>query len=267
LRGALHALGSDQRPEAMDNRAVYFSDILPTGISSRLAFGRFHGRLLEHTTPDWISIERALGKAAIHLDRTRSVSVKVVTPSRRGPISRADLFERSSSFLSQHGLRVHHKSPDQKLFVVMGERVGVGIIDEESDRTGFAMGQGARFPFSRSTVVEPKTARAMVNLSGLPCGATVLDPFLGPANLAIEAARLNLSVVGVESDPKVWEGAGDNIDAMSLRSKMSVGAPLVVDSDEEKTFEDIPDFTIDHVYSLRVHKSLTRFIGVLRKRN
>lgn len=324
LRGALKALGSAQLPEAMDDRAMYFSGLLPTGLSRRMAFCWFHGRLLALTTPDWVAIERALGEAVAHLDPNGATSVKVVTPSRSGPISRAKLFERSSSFLARHGFKVHHQAPDQKLFVVVGERVGVGIIDEESDRTEFATGRGPRLPFNRSIAVEPKLARAMVNLSGLPPGATVLDPFLGPAHLAIEAAKLDLHVVGVERDSEIWHGARENIRAMSLcsgmsahladsraiestswweemdrvdgivtdppfvrsaslmgersadllhevvakvASKMSAGAPLVVDSDEEKTFDHLPNFNMDQMYPLRIHKSLTRFIGVLTKAN
>ena len=321
LRGAMRSMGSDQLPVERDQRAIVFQNPLPKGVARRMGFCHFQGRLRAPTSPEWSAIESSILSAVNDLDPNRSVSVKVVSP-RTGPLSRSKLFEGSSAILSESGFRVHHQNPQQKLFIVVGDIACVGIIEEEADRAQFAGRSGPRMPFNRSIVVEPKLARVMANLSGLPTGSTVLDPFLGPAGLAIEAARLGFQVVGVERDLQIYQGAEMNIDAQDLSGsitahhgdsrmisetdwwenagridgivtdppfgrsaplmgetpsrllqdvvhivscKMAPGAPIVADSDQRETFEGISGFRLEHVYPLRVHKSLIRFISVLKK--
>jgi tRNA (guanine10-N2)-dimethyltransferase len=69
-------------------------------------------------------------------------------------------------------------------------------------------------PFSRPIVMDPRLARAMVNLSGLPPGSRVLDPFMGPGGLVIEASHLGMRCTGIEIDPVILSGARRNIEML-----------------------------------------------------
>ena len=162
LRGAMRSMGSDQLPVERDQRAIVFENPLPEGVARRMGFCHFQGRLRALTSPEWAAIESSILRAVDDLDPNRSVSVKVVSPSRTGPLSRSRLFEGSSAIFSESGLRVHHQDPQQRLFIVVGKVAYVGLIEEETDRTQFASRSGPRMPFNRSIVVEPKLARCYV---------------------------------------------------------------------------------------------------------
>jgi tRNA G10 N-methylase Trm11 len=48
-------------------------------------------------------------------------------------------------------------------------------------------------------------------------------------------------------------------------SKMDAGSPLVMDTDTREFLDGQDDFNIRKVFPFRVHKSLTRYIGLLRR--
>jgi tRNA (guanine10-N2)-dimethyltransferase len=178
-------------------------------------------------------------------------------------------------------------------------------------------------PFRRPIVMEPHLARSMVNLTGLPPGSIILDPFMGPGGLSIEAGHLDYRVMGVERDPDIFRGALSNIEAQGLTQsitahlgdsrnlsdyewwgqldhidgivtdppfgrsaplmgedptvllkdvlgsagrKMKTGSPLVLDTDRESNLSGLDGFELHRTFPFRVHKSLTRFIGVLKKK-
>ena len=77
-------------------------------------------------------------------------------------------------------------------------------------------------PFERPVVMAPSLSRAMVNLSGLPPGSRVLDPFMGPGGLMIEAGLVGLECTGVEIDEEVAAGALKNIEHMGLSESVDV---------------------------------------------
>jgi tRNA (guanine10-N2)-dimethyltransferase len=60
--------------------------------------------------------------------------------------------------------------------------------------------------------MDPRLARAMLNISGLPPGSRILDPFMGPGGLAVEASHLGLRYTGIEIDPEILSGARRNLE-------------------------------------------------------
>ena len=252
-----------------------------------------------------------------------SVSWTVRSPgSSEGPPAR-EIFDAIDEVARGRGFLIRHREPDHRIFVNVSDRSYVGRIKEFSSRASAEARRGSRMPFNRPVIMDPRLARALVNLSGLPPGDSVLDPFLGPAGLAIEAADMGLKVLGVEKDPAIFRGALKNIEEMGLGDMIIArngdskrfmsyewsaelapfdgiitdppfgrsaathgdetgkllgdvldevsglilkGGPLVVDAPSREHLLDIPDFELRKELSLRVHRSLTRHIGVLERK-
>ncbi len=322
LEGVLRSFGSSISIESVDGRSVILTGPVPDGAADSMGLCHFSGDLKDACESMGGSIHDMVVRVLQGLDMKRTISVKVSSPEGEGELSRNALFTDFCLSASERGFRLHHREPDLGMFLIIGENAYMGIIKERSNRSTMAERRGSRMPFNRPIVMEPKLARAMVNLTGLCKGSVVMDPFLGPAGLAMEAGHLGFNVIGVERDPMIYKGALMNIEAQGLSAdisafntdsrkldetdwwkkvkridgivtdppfgrsaplmgedpsellmkvisvispKMEKGAPLVMDTDQNDNLEKLKDFNVKRVYPFRVHRSLTRFIGVLEK--
>lgn len=55
------------------------------------------------------------------------------------------------------------------------------------------------------TSMHPRLARALVNLTGVQSGQTLLDPFCGSGGILIEAALIGCNIIGYDIDPKILD--------------------------------------------------------------
>lgn len=72
-------------------------------------------------------------------------------------------------------------------------------------------------PFRKPVSMDPRLARASVNLLMMPPGKVFLDPFCGTGGIAIEAALLGYRTFIADADPVMVEGALLNFNSLSLR--------------------------------------------------
>jgi len=322
LRGALAAMGSPVKAVSVQGQAVILDGMPPRGLSKRLGFSHFTGILDEVTGPGIENIGEGVRTSIELIGEEETLSWTVRSPrSGTAPLP-SEVFQSVEREVRASGRKVKHRGADRELFVVVYDKAYIGRISEVSSRNSAEKRRGSRMPFNRPVIMDPRLARVLVNLSGLPQGSRVLDPFLGPAGLAIEGADLGLEVVGVEMDPRVCGGARDNIEHLGLSGSIEVhngdsrkfrsypwaadagpfdgiitdppfgrsapthgnetgdllldvleevsdllrkGATLVVDAPDPEHVRNIPGFRQKMELSLRVHKSMTRYIGVLTK--
>ncbi len=69
------------------------------------------------------------------------------------------------------------------------------------------------YPFS----LKPKIARAMVNLTGIKKGESIIDPFCGTGGLLLEAALIGCRVEGVDIDERMVKACSKNLDGYGIR--------------------------------------------------
>ncbi|MGA1792795.1 MAG: TRM11 family SAM-dependent methyltransferase [Thermoplasmatota archaeon] len=322
LEGALSAMGSGLRITSAHGQAVLLDGPPPQGLARRLGFSHFTGILDEVTGPELKEIESGVRSSIGLTSRKEALSWTVRSPrSGIGP-EPSEIFEAVDREVRASDRKVRHREPDNELFVVISDKAYVGRITEASSRNSAERRRGSKMPFNRPVIMDPRLARVLVNLSGLPSDSKIVDPFLGPAGLAIEAADMGMKVLGVEMDPRICKGARDNIEFLGLSGSIEVhegdsrkfksypwaehagpfdgmitdppfgrsaathgnetgellldvlkevsdllkkGAPLVVDAPDPGHIQNIPGFLQKKELSLRVHKSMTRYIGVLVK--
>lgn len=78
--------------------------------------------------------------------------------------------------------------------------------------------------------LEPKLARALINLSRARPGATVFDPFCGTGGVLLEAAEMGLRAVGSDLDPDMVAGSVGNLAHFGLERNA-----LVFEADVSET--------------------------------
>ncbi|MEK6807835.1 MAG: DNA methyltransferase [Nanoarchaeota archaeon] len=82
-------------------------------------------------------------------------------------------------------------------------------------------------PAFHPTMLKPKLARLLVNLSGAKEGETILDPFCGAGSILIEAAVLGTKVIGTDFDSEMIARAKKNLEFYKKLYKNNLNSPLV----------------------------------------
>ena len=118
--------------------------------------------------------------------------------------------------------RVDLTAPEVEFRVLVGETFLLGRVVHRVDRRGLEARKVTRRAFQRPITLHPKLARALVNLSRVPVGGLVADPFCGTGGVILEAARMGLRPVGADLRRTMVSGARDSLRALGTE------APLVV---------------------------------------
>ncbi len=322
VEGALKALGENIGLHDPDERMILADRSLPPDLAGRLGFSHFTGGPVTIAGSCLPAIMDGAGNLLENVSPELTISVFVKVPSGKFDFSSSDLFEAVEEEIRSRGLKLRHRNPDRTMFIIVRDEAYIGWIGEWTQRNSAVLRRGSRMPFNRPVMMDPRLARVLVNLSGLPPGSLILDPFLGPGGLAIEAAHLGLKVIGMEMDPVICKGARENVSHQGLPDSiriiegdsrelcknagsldiekidgiitdppfgrsagtmgkdpdellvevlrevddlMDAGSPLVLDSSSAGILENLPGFGLKRRFDIRVHKSMTRSIGVLEK--
>ena len=103
------------------------------------------------------------------------------------------------------------EKPDLEVVLALTNKAFAGRRIYEFMRGDFdARGMDKR-PFSVPISLHPRIAMAMVNLSRIGAGQTLLDPFCGTGGILMEAYRAGAKLVGSDIDPRMVEGTAKNL--------------------------------------------------------
>ncbi|HII71636.1 TPA: methyltransferase domain-containing protein [Candidatus Woesearchaeota archaeon] len=72
-------------------------------------------------------------------------------------------------------------------------------------------------PERHPTTINPKLARAMVNLTGVPVGKVIYDPFCGTGGILIEAGLMRFKTFGMDIDSDMLEKARKNLEYFKIK--------------------------------------------------
>lgn len=204
--------------------------------------------------------------------------------------------------------------PEVEFRVLVAVPCVLGRAVHSVDRRTLEKSRGSRRPFDRPVSLHPKFARALVNLSRVPRGGRLLDPFCGTGGILVEAARIGVHPLGSDLSPDMVEGTRRNLDHFEVDAELRVqdvgdvpSWPGTVDaiatdtpygrstSTRGEPVEDLlrralaafsevlepgriaavvvprrdlveptpAGFSLEDVYAVRVHRSLTRHFAVL----
>lgn len=109
------------------------------------------------------------------------------------------------------GCKVDLKNPDVELRVLLSFGLHFYISECEIDRAVFEDRRVAKRPFFSPISLHPRYARALINLTGVKKGETLLDPFCGTGGILLEAASMGIKASGSDIDPFMVDGCRENL--------------------------------------------------------
>ena len=113
--------------------------------------------------------------------------------------------------------RVDLKHSQTKVEVILTEdKVFVGKVLKEIHHEFYKRRPEAR-PERHPTTISPKLARACVNLTGIPVGKVMVDPFCGLGAFMIEAGLMRFNTVGYDISEKMLKMCEKNLDYFKIR--------------------------------------------------
>lgn len=206
LRGEPKVLGSDAGVMVMSTRAD------PLALLGRLG--------LCHKVSEFLGSVDAQGLDSL-VERVEVPGPIRVRSTRVGEahkdVDLAAVTRRAGGLIgSARGVDLH--SPASEVRLVFSEKVHAGRLLGSVDRAAFERRMNKHLPFHCPVSLHPKFARALVNLTGVPDGGTVLDPFCGTGAILAEAHLAGLKAVGTDISEKMVEGARANLRHLGARA-------------------------------------------------
>ncbi len=180
------------------------------GIADRIALTHSIGRYLGEYTPDDVSgLE-----GEVLPEGTFAVRGKRFAGMMRDVDSQG-LVRRIGGILSKNN-DVNLKEPDTVVRMQLCDAVHLYIEQRVTDTDLLEKRKVGERPFFSPISLHPKYARALINLTGVKRGGTVLDPFCGTGGIVIEAADMGMKAIASDFDEEMVIGCQENMDFYGL---------------------------------------------------
>lgn len=124
-----------------------------------------------------------------------------------------DVEERLGEVLAMEENKVDLENPEEIIKIYgIADSYCVARLVEDIDRGLFERRKNQERPFSSPVSLDPVLARVLVNLTEVPAGGAVLDPFCGTGGILIEAGLCGIGVYGLDFQEEMVEGARENLE-------------------------------------------------------
>ena len=179
-------------------------------VADRIALTHSIGRYLGEYTPDDVSgLEMTIlprGTFAVRAKRFEGMMKDVDSQG---------LIRRIGGILSRNN-DVNLREPDTVVRMQMCDAVHLYIEQRVTDTDLLEKRKVGERPFFSPISLHPKFARALINLTGVKRGGTVLDPFCGTGGIVIEAAEMGMRAMASDFDEEMVIGCQENVDFYGL---------------------------------------------------
>ena len=214
---ALAALEASGRPARFligeERTLAVDSDVDPVWLARRLGLAKLVDELLAWGTVDAVV---SAAKSLDFGDRTFRVRVN----SFKGCHSKEELERRIGD---QIGGAVDLRSPQEEVRLIEGEQHYLCRVRAAVDRRAFEKRKVTERSFFFPISLHPRLARVLVNLSRVPEGGTLLDPFCGTGGVLLEAGLVGARVVGGDIREDMVAGSRDVLSQFGLAADLHVG--------------------------------------------
>lgn len=179
-------------------------------VADRIALTHSMGRYLGTYTPDDVSgLEEAVLPEGTFAVRGKRFEGMMKDVDSQG------LVRKVGAILSKHN-DVNLREPDFIVRMQMCDAVHIYVEQRVTDTDLLEKRKVGERPFFSPISLHPKYARALINLTGVKRGGTVLDPFCGTGGIVIEAAEMGMRAVASDFDEDMVIGCRENMDFYGL---------------------------------------------------
>ena len=128
------------------------------------------------------------------------------------------------------GLQVDLATPDMTLYILSDVQIYLCRQRVVVNRSQFEQRKPQYRPFSSPVSLNPRIARALVNLVRITPGQILMDPFCGTGGILIEAGLLGAQVVGIDIKNTMVEGCRANLTHYGITpDHLQCGDALAID--------------------------------------
>lgn len=128
-----------------------------------------------------------------------------------------DIESELGEYFETEGNSVELEHPDKKIKIyVLEDGIVVGRVVEDIDRSLYEKRGNEERPFSSPVSLDPVLARVLVNLSEVPPGGHIIDPFCGTGGILIEAGLCGIGVHGSDLQKEMVEGTRKNLEEYGI---------------------------------------------------
>lgn len=160
-------------------------------------------------------------------------AVRAVRVDAKSPYRSAQV-EREVGAALQPGRRIDLKRPELRVRAfLLRDAVAVGRDAWQAEPGRLRARHVENRPYFSPVSLEPKWARALLNLARVPPGGTVCDPMCGTGGLLLEAADMGLRPVGSDLEPEMVAGSRANLEHFGLSANATLFASDVGRAPEE----------------------------------
>ncbi|MHC1605534.1 MAG: DNA methyltransferase [Candidatus Methanofastidiosia archaeon] len=207
---------------------------MPFEVISRLALTH---RVMEYIDTIKPRVGKLASTKAVHFIKPTSFCVRIKKIDKE--INAMEEEKRiSEQILSHIGVKIDLKNPLQEIngFYVGGE-IFLGKTIAVFAARDFASRKPQHRPYFHPSSIDPRLARALVNLSG--ARKDVLDPFCGTGGILIEAGLMGLHVYGIDIEEKMVDGAMANLFFYSIEGDVRKGDSRHIGTVFNRKFEAV----------------------------
>lgn len=221
LEGFLSSQNIDEVPEVRDSLAV--TETEPSCLE-RLA--------LVHEVGEVLRISRDL-----EIDYRPDSSFEI----RTGKNVDRDIERKVGTRLETEDNSVDLENPEETIMIYrFGDEYCVSRTVKEIDRSLFHGRKNQERSFSSPISLSPVLARAMVNISGISAGDSILDPFCGTGGMLIEAGLCGIKPFGMDIQKEMVEGTRENLESYGiLNHKIKQGEISEIEKVFDQNFDAV----------------------------
>ncbi len=136
-------------------------------------------------------------------------------------VNSLELEKSLGAILWKRGAKISVSKPDKIIRVYLAERAHVGILMHKTNTKQFMERRPDKRPFFMPSVIVPRFARALVNITGVK--GIMLDPMCGTGTFLIEAGLMGVKFAGIDAFRKVVFGCAKNLKFFGLPTNVIWG--------------------------------------------
>lgn len=140
-----------------------------------------------------------------------SISVRVKRFQGKGSPEIARTMTKKLGAVLSNGRKVDLIAPDVKVRVLVSDRLQFFVEELQIDRDQFEARHVRSRPFFSPVSLHPRYARALVNLTQVKRGQSLLDPFCGTGGILLEASLIGAKALGSDISPQMIDGCKMNM--------------------------------------------------------
>ncbi|MDP6869843.1 MAG: methyltransferase domain-containing protein [Candidatus Poseidoniaceae archaeon] len=222
--------------------------------------------LIDGGISEWTTIDELL--SMIKVEPVQNMSVICWRHEGKLATSTKEIERRIGEMFHSKGSTINLTNPENRFGVILDASAGLvawGWMSGQGPGThGWSAMNANNRPYFKPISLEPRIARAAVNIAAGTSKGVVLDPMCGTGGLLIEAALCNRSAIGIDIDPEMVNGTKQNLQWANVTAEVILG-----DATNFEFPQNLSGVVIDPPYGrnsqLSESTALTTILGELVK--